>query len=740
MSRWQSWRHRHYWFSILFILFISFRLLAILLLRPGGFVADNSDYDFYQAWGQTIPMGYVTFQNLWTAYPPLFAALMLPVFELSSRIPPWVEPRLFFHVLFGLLLLLFEAGNLILIYRLAGKVTHDEAPITDPMAQFTLRNSPLLPPLLYALMFAPVYTLLGWFEAMPLFFMLLGLDLLLSRRRGAWIGSAVAAALGFLVKLTPVLLVPIAVRWLGARLSVAAARHEWFNFAAPPAPRFRGGRNLLKPALYCLIFVGVTVAIGYPLAQFNPQLALSSFRVNSIRPPWQSVWALIDGYYGYGLVPVDMRNMQGFVAGGQWVTRLPWTLITVAFAGVYLWIYTRRYDWARVRTPIAFAAVSVVWLFLYSKGWSPQFLVWIVAFLVLLTPTLYGVILAIALTLINFIETSVFLLMLPAEHWIMTGTVLVRTALLLLLAVEWLGQIWPHAARGQRMRWLAARAAWVVLGAALIGALIGTPRAAQAYRERRLAEHPCQAAVETLRAAAGGPNRTLATPQVAVWRDLYPWLRADYDIHVLDSYDPNDRPAADVIGDKLAVLAGAGEFWWVEQPNHPEDGWSPAATAFFARPIIYRMDEQMLGACRVARVIAAPPDTALAQADTAGSPITLRAFASGPATSGQPLQFVLYWQTDAPVAASYTVFTQLFDPAGQLVTQQDNLPVNGLAPTNTWQPGTLIRDSYALALPPTASAGAYTLQVGLYDADGRRMLRLADGTQADHLTIPIHVD
>ena len=40
--------------------------------------------------------------------------------------------------------------------------------------------------------FAPA--LLGWFEAMPLFFLLLGLDLLLSRRRGLWLASAVAAA------------------------------------------------------------------------------------------------------------------------------------------------------------------------------------------------------------------------------------------------------------------------------------------------------------------------------------------------------------------------------------------------------------------------------------------------------------------------------------------------------------------------------------------------------------------
>ena len=45
------------------------------------------------------PWAIVAYDNLWTAYPPLFPAVMLPLFELASRIPPWIEPRLFFHLL-----------------------------------------------------------------------------------------------------------------------------------------------------------------------------------------------------------------------------------------------------------------------------------------------------------------------------------------------------------------------------------------------------------------------------------------------------------------------------------------------------------------------------------------------------------------------------------------------------------------------------------------------------------------
>jgi hypothetical protein len=162
----------HRWFLALLLLFAAFRAFAILLFRPGGFIADNSDYEFYYAWGLTLPMGYTTFETLWTAYPPLFPALMLPVFAWASRIPPWVEPRLFFHALFGLELLFFEIGNFILIYRLARRLEAEDAPSPAPSIPLGLKAT-----VFYALLFAPVYTLLGWFEAMPLFFLLLGLDL-----------------------------------------------------------------------------------------------------------------------------------------------------------------------------------------------------------------------------------------------------------------------------------------------------------------------------------------------------------------------------------------------------------------------------------------------------------------------------------------------------------------------------------------------------------------------------------
>jgi hypothetical protein len=664
---------------------------------------------------------------------------MLNVFEWSARIPAWIEPRLFFHLLFGLALLCFEAGNLLLIYRIASRLAHEE--FSTPPAGY---SSPALAAVtFYALCFVPAYTLLGWFESMPLFFMLLGLALLLEPRPWGWTGSALAAGLGFLSKLTPILLLPLAIRWLGARLSWDAARNEWFNT--------RHAGNLLRPLLYVVIFLGAVVAIGYPLVSANPSLALSSLRIQSIRSPWQSIWALIDGYYGAGVVELDMRNLEG-LAAPLWQSKIPWTWVGVGFVLLYLWLYTRRFDWTRTRTLLAFTATSVILLFLYSKGWSPQFLVWVLAFLALLLPTLRGIVLAIFLSLTNVVESHLFLIMLNQEHWLLTATVIARTVLLLLLMVEFLAQIWPapiHTApsRTATMQRVAAWASWGVMLAALIAAGMAAPRVATAYWEQQFAAHPCQEAITLLTQEAGWPDPLIVTQQSEVWRDLYPWLADDYEFYVVDGYVTSYEFSDEALRRVNEITDR--EFWWVSNAAMPYTRESPPDVhdRYFAQDDVFRIEEQSAGDCRLERVIRFSDLRPLAVASGVategsgdGGPIVLEHATLTPVQVGGTLRLVLYWHTQAPVTARYTVFTQLFDPTGVLVAQQDNWPVGGLAPTDTWRAGELVRDPYQLTLPPAAAPGNYMLRVGLYDERGRSTLTLADGSETDHLALPVLVE
>jgi len=81
---------------------------------------------------------------------------------------------------------------------------------------------------------------------------------------------------------------------------------------------------------------------------------------------------------------------------------------------------------------------------------------------------------------------------------------------------------------------------------------------------------------------------------------------------------------------------------------------------------------------------------------------------------GTTLQLTLYWQAHKQMPRPYTVFTHLLGPDGKSVTQQDNMPQQGRAPTTCWIPGEIIVDDYTLVVPPEAAPGTYTLTTGLY--------------------------
>lgn len=752
MIRIRSWFEAHRSFILLLLLFVSFRLLVLFLLHPGGFITNYSEFDFYYAWGQLLPLGHQPFVDLWSAYPPLISALVLPIFEAASRIPPWVEPRLFFVTLFGLELLLFEIGNLILIYRLAQRLPSQNHGL-PPSTSLTLTH----PAVLYALLFAPLQSMLGFIDCIPLFFLLLGIDLLTNPRRGLWLLSPVAIALGFLSKLTPIILVPIALQWLLSQSQAKKIQKSDPSLSSTPSRTSL--QSLLYPLLYCLLTFAAIVAVGYPLVHGNLELGLSSLRIQSIRPPWQSIWALIDGYYGFGLVPIDMRNLQG-LRTYQWRSAIPWSVVTIGFGLVYGWLYTRRFAWQQLRTVLGFTGVSLIGLLLYSKGWSPQFLVWVVAFVVLLLPTLRGISIVILLTLLNFVESFVYLILLPEQRWLLWATVIGRTLLLLILAVDFLCEIWPQEKFAHLLASLNRRVTWGVFTSFVIVSIIGWPKMVESYWQGRLTNHPCPGVVETLQAEAGWPNRTIVTNRVENWQQLYPWLRTQYNFVVVDRYGIADSQPAGVVDDEVRKVTMEkipdGEFWYVGRG--PEDVFlidlpnqigTDTATYDLVdlenREVAPWNGESQWSRCVVMRLFkySSPANTRTVQPEKPygllNGTIRLLNVAQSEAKLGGDFRFVLYWQKWLPIEASYTVFTQLLDGSGKVVAQQDNLPVNGLAPTNTWN-SPVIRDPYVLHLPSELQPGTYQLYVGMYDAALNRLpVQLPDGSTADHIAVPVEV-
>ena len=476
----------HQDFILLLLLYTSFRLMALLLFRPGGFIADYSDYHTsYLPFAQWSNQRLYPFVDYWLEYPPLFPWLVVLVYRLSILIPLWTDPRLWFNTLLGLSLLPFEIGSFVIIYLIALEL-HD-------------RTGALRCAWIYAGLFAPLYTWLGWFDGLPLFFLLLALYLLL-KQRGLLAGLALG--LGFMVKVTPALLLPLGLRSLSG----------W------------------SKKIGYLALAGLTVAlIALPFLLTKPAFFLASFRSMLGRSSWETIWALLDGYYSYGIVGGNR-----FLTAVEFSThrsKLPWLGITLLFALVYLWLYTRAVDWRNKVKLVAFAALSVNLFLLYSRGYSPQYIVTLLPWSALLLPNLRGVLYTILLTAINFLEGTAYFIIFPEEHWLLAGTVLSRSVLILALTLEY-GLIFfsPSSPRVERIR---DRAFWVLVVILLLAGCAATYPLSEAYVENHYAQEGYRPVIELLRAEAEKGTTCLVLTDPSLYPRFYPWLRKDMDLYLI---------------------------------------------------------------------------------------------------------------------------------------------------------------------------------------------------------------
>jgi hypothetical protein len=95
--------------------------------------------------------------------------------------------------------------------------------------------------------------------------------------------------------------------------------------------------------------------------------------------------------------------------------------------------------------------------------------------------------------------------------------------------------------------------------------------------------------------------------------------------------------------------------------------------------------------------------------------------------AGEALPFTLYWQALRPMDTSYTVFTHMLGPSGEIIGQKDNVPQGGNYPTTLWQPGEVVTDKYSFVVDPSSPAGDYPLEVGMYRLETATRLPVRDG-------------
>ncbi|NJN96457.1 MAG: hypothetical protein HC875_21300 [Anaerolineales bacterium] len=371
-----------------------------------------------------------------------------------------------------------------------------------------------------------------------------------------------------MIKLIPLILMPVAIQQLSKQryeIEIRNKKLEIRKFSSPHSQftihnsLFTIPFDLPRTALYLAIFLVTVILIALPFYLMNPALILGSQQITGARQPWETVWALIDGNYDYGVIPLDMRDLS-WTPGNAPPTHIPWLLVTGLFGLVYAFFYTRRLDWTAPRSVLAFVGFTLSLFMLWSKGYSPQWLGWLLFFITLLLPNLRGVLYAVILSVANIIEANFFFIMFPEEHWLFAATVLIRTLLFVVLAAEFLVIIWPQAVT-PRVEKIRAWGVAVLVALLLVGAVPAGWQLGRSYFDTRLRQSPYAATITRLQGEKVKGALLLNSHPVYDW--FYPYLRHDYQLFMLDDYAPPGQSVENRTAALLDTIAHQTDVLWL---------------------------------------------------------------------------------------------------------------------------------------------------------------------------------
>jgi hypothetical protein len=649
-------------FCLLALLFTSFRFLALLLFEPGGYILDWSGYYIPGAsFVELSDWGYYPVVHYWMEYPPLFPWLSVLVYRLSLFLPPWRDPELWYNLLLGSTFLLFEIGNFLLVYAIALRVRGRQAAVRSAW--------------LYAGLFFPLMTLLFWFENFAVFFLLLGVYMIIARKP-VWGG--LAAGLGFLVKLVPAFIAPVALRTLP---------------------------GLSKKATYVIVAALVILLVSIPFLFTNPTFFLTPYLYQGSTGPWETIWALLDGYYSGGeTTPFEMRFDPGNIVVAFHESSFPYWLVVVAFVGVYLFLYTRRIDWQDDLKAVAFCGLSINLFLIFSKGYSPQWIVNLLPFLVLLWPDLRGVAYSVLLMLANVVEFPIGMMLVQGHPWLYALAVLFRTLLLILVAIEF-GLILFPSIRVKRAIGLTLTSLVLL---AIMGSLPVAALALRDYSAERYTESPYRQTIDFLNTQPAGG--VICTDR-GLYHQLYSFLVSSKGMYLLNA-DQNLDEALERLVDRHPRL-------YVVYADSEDDQLSNPPVEAWLNGNAFPLGVEWLENARVATFATStsPLEEQLVEAVFAdGIELTTCTMDPGPLAPTEVLRASLSWRSLQPTDNDYTIFLHLVDANGSVWAQHDSQPAGGSRPTSSWEAGEEITDHHGLALPADIPAGDYDLTLGLYDA------------------------
>ncbi|MGB2962598.1 MAG: hypothetical protein WBB69_01290 [Anaerolineales bacterium] len=365
------------------VIFTAARLILLISL-PLEAIRSYGDYwNFYHQAGLGIP-----FWDYWTEFPPIFPFLAYLVEWFS------VGKAHAFDYLLYLLFTIFQAGSIYLFVLIRKKIR--------PVSNMNYRD------LVYFIISLVLFYSWSYFDPIAVFFLLLGVYWLM---RGKNIPAMAAVSAGILTKWFPILILPA----------------MW---------KIRGPKKALK---LTLLAIGIVIIVWGLLFALNPLMTKASLSSQANKGSWESAWALLDKNIRTGNFGPEIDRLDPATAAVQtgnppvipsWIT-----LIVFGGFGVILLLKAENQadDWI-----IPFIGLSLVILFLWSPGYSPQWILYLLPFILLSLPEREACLMAAVLVLINLLEWPVLLS--RGYFWSLYYLIPLRTLLMILLGARFYQQ------------------------------------------------------------------------------------------------------------------------------------------------------------------------------------------------------------------------------------------------------------------------------------------------------------
>jgi len=207
---------------------------------------------------------------------------------------------------------------------------------------------------------------------------------------------------------------------------------------------------------------------------------------------------------------------------------------------------------------IGLAALTFIFYLLWSKGFSPQWLLYLIAFLCILLPNILGTVLIALLEALYVIEWPITFILLDADPRYLTALVIVRTAYIIGLALFFGAVILTDA---ESRRWETTRRwARIGSGAAALAVIALALGALPLYAAQRYQADPMRQAVELIKDRSAPDRAGVLFDRVDTYERLAPFLPGWSSLAALQLGGKADAWSEQEV---QSFSAGKPEVWYV---------------------------------------------------------------------------------------------------------------------------------------------------------------------------------